>query len=254
MRDPLGLNERLFAAYYPRLIERSENAGQRETRRRLISEATGATIEVGAGSGINLPHYTDRVDELVLTEPSPHMLAHLREALQQRRPPVGSLELVQASAAAAAICRCTLRYRGVHVRAVLGARPALALGEISPRPASRGSPAVLRARARRRRHAVGTLAGSGRGARTATSPPGATQPAHRAPAGRVAADGAVAGPRTSAALAADGEADDHRDGDQGLMPSDKLDRYRAKRDFAATSEPAGDEPHPRGRRLAARRR
>jgi hypothetical protein len=24
MRDPLGLNERLFAAYYPRLIERSE--------------------------------------------------------------------------------------------------------------------------------------------------------------------------------------------------------------------------------------
>ena len=24
MRDPLGLNERLFAAYYPRLIQRSE--------------------------------------------------------------------------------------------------------------------------------------------------------------------------------------------------------------------------------------
>jgi SAM-dependent methyltransferase len=98
MRDPLGLNERLFAAYYPRLIERSEKVGQRETRRRLISEATGATLGVGAGSGINLPHYTDRVTELVVTEPSPHMLAHLREALRQRRPPVGSVELVQASA------------------------------------------------------------------------------------------------------------------------------------------------------------
>lgn len=98
MRDPLGLNERLFAAYYPRLIQRSEDAGQRETRRRLISGAAGATIEVGAGSGINVAHYTDRVTELVLTEPSPHMLAHLREAVQERRPPVGSLEIVQASA------------------------------------------------------------------------------------------------------------------------------------------------------------
>lgn len=99
MRDPLGLNERLFAAYYPRLVERSEKAGQRETRRRLISAAAGATIEVGAGSGLNLPHYSERVDELVITEPSPHMLVHLREAVQKRRPPVGSLELVQASAA-----------------------------------------------------------------------------------------------------------------------------------------------------------
>jgi SAM-dependent methyltransferase len=100
MRDPLGLNERLFAAYYPWLIQRSENAGQRETRRALIAEATGSTIEVGAGSGINLAHYPDRVGELVVTEPSPHMLAHLRDALTQRRPPVGSLELVQASAQA----------------------------------------------------------------------------------------------------------------------------------------------------------
>ncbi len=99
MRDPLGLNERLFAAYYPWLIQRSENAGQRETRRRLISGAEGATIEVGAGSGINLAHYTDRVSELVVTEPSPHMLVHLREAAREP-PPVGSLELVQAPAQA----------------------------------------------------------------------------------------------------------------------------------------------------------
>lgn len=98
MRDPLGLNERLFAAYYPRLIQRSEDAGQRETRRRLVSGAAGVTIEVGAGSGINVAHYTDSVTELVLTEPSPHMLAHLRDAVRERRPPVGSLEIVQASA------------------------------------------------------------------------------------------------------------------------------------------------------------
>ncbi|HEY3725970.1 MAG TPA: class I SAM-dependent methyltransferase [Solirubrobacteraceae bacterium] len=98
MRDPLGLNERLFAAFYPRLISRAENAGQRDTRRRLLANATGATVEIGAGSGINLEHYTDRVTELILTEPSPHMLDHLRSAIGENPPAVGSYELVSASA------------------------------------------------------------------------------------------------------------------------------------------------------------
>jgi SAM-dependent methyltransferase len=98
MRDPLGLNERLFALYYPRLVALSENAGQRETRGRLVSESHGRTVELGAGSGLNLPHYTERVTELVVTEPSPHMLSHLRSELDADPPPVGSWELVQAGA------------------------------------------------------------------------------------------------------------------------------------------------------------
>ncbi|MEA2160637.1 MAG: hypothetical protein QOD66_3017, partial [Solirubrobacteraceae bacterium] len=57
MRDPWGLNERLFALYYPRLLALAENAGQRETRMALISQAGGRTLELGAGSGINLGHY-----------------------------------------------------------------------------------------------------------------------------------------------------------------------------------------------------
>jgi SAM-dependent methyltransferase len=98
MRDPLGLNERFFAFFYPRLVERSENAGQRETRHELISQAHGRTLELGAGSGLNLQHYTDAVTELIITEPSPHMLAHLRQALQQHPPKPGSYKLVQAGA------------------------------------------------------------------------------------------------------------------------------------------------------------
>jgi ubiquinone/menaquinone biosynthesis C-methylase UbiE len=98
MRDPLGLNERLFALWYPIVCGVSERAGQRETRAGLIGQAEGRTLEIGAGSGANLPHYTDRVSELVVTEPSPHMLAHLRTALQADAPPVGSWELVQAGA------------------------------------------------------------------------------------------------------------------------------------------------------------
>jgi SAM-dependent methyltransferase len=98
MRDPLGLNERFFAFFYPRLVERAENAGQRETRRELISEARGRTLELGAGSGLNLEHYTEAVSELIVTEPSPHMLAHLRRALRDKPPNPASIKLVQAGA------------------------------------------------------------------------------------------------------------------------------------------------------------
>jgi SAM-dependent methyltransferase len=98
MRDPLGLNERFFAFFYPRLVKRTENAGQRETRRELISQARGRTLEVGAGSGLNMQHYTDAVTELIITEPSPYMLVHLRQALQEHPPKPGSCKLVQAGA------------------------------------------------------------------------------------------------------------------------------------------------------------
>jgi ubiquinone/menaquinone biosynthesis C-methylase UbiE len=96
MRDPFGLNERLFALWYPIVIERAERAGQRETRRELLAQASGRTLEIGAGSGLNLPHYTAAVTELVVSEPSPHMLAHLRSALEDEPPPVGGWKLVQA--------------------------------------------------------------------------------------------------------------------------------------------------------------
>ncbi|HEV7204383.1 MAG TPA: class I SAM-dependent methyltransferase [Jatrophihabitans sp.] len=98
MRDPWGLNERMFAKWYPKVVGLSEDAGQRETRAELIGQARGRTLELGAGNGYNLPHYPAAVTELVVTEPSPHMLAHLRAALQADPPPVGSWELVRTGA------------------------------------------------------------------------------------------------------------------------------------------------------------
>jgi ubiquinone/menaquinone biosynthesis C-methylase UbiE len=89
------LNERLFALWYPIVVERSERGGQRETRRELVSQASGRTLEIGAGSGLNLPHFTAAVTELVVSEPSPHMLAHLRAKLAENPPPVGSWKLVE---------------------------------------------------------------------------------------------------------------------------------------------------------------
>jgi ubiquinone/menaquinone biosynthesis C-methylase UbiE len=98
MRDPWGINERLFARWYPLVTGLSERAGHRETRERLVGPARGRTLEIGAGSGLNLPHYGPEVTELVISEPSPHMLEHLRSSLDSDPPPVGSWKLVQAGA------------------------------------------------------------------------------------------------------------------------------------------------------------
>jgi SAM-dependent methyltransferase len=71
------LHERLFVAGYTRVQERSEAAGMREIRRALVADARGRVLEVGAGTGLNVPHYGPGVDELVLVEPA----AGMREAL-----------------------------------------------------------------------------------------------------------------------------------------------------------------------------
>lgn len=98
MRDPFGLNERAFARYYPILIGLSERAGQADRRRDLLGRATGRTLELGAGGGHNLRHYPSVVTELVVTEPSPHMITHLRRELSEQPPRVGSWEIVRTGA------------------------------------------------------------------------------------------------------------------------------------------------------------
>ena len=78
---PGDLSERLFAKYYPALARRSDRAGQARTRERLLALAEGATLEIGVGSGANLPWYPKAVTELVLADPSPYMLDHVRSEL-----------------------------------------------------------------------------------------------------------------------------------------------------------------------------
>jgi SAM-dependent methyltransferase len=97
-RDPWGLNERAFAWYYPRLMALAERAGGAALRARVIGQAAGRTLEIGAGSGYNLAHYPPAVTDLVVTEPSPHMLRLLREQLRSELLAVGTWELVQTGA------------------------------------------------------------------------------------------------------------------------------------------------------------
>jgi ubiquinone/menaquinone biosynthesis C-methylase UbiE len=82
----------LFARGYDRFIKSTEDAGLRDQRRSLLARAEGRTLEIGAGTGTNLPLYPELVSELVLTEPDPHM----REQLKKKGP--AETEVVDAGA------------------------------------------------------------------------------------------------------------------------------------------------------------
>lgn len=79
----IQLPGRVFAAVYDRMNESAEDAGMRARRRDLVGEAAGYTLEIGAGTGLNVEHYGPAVDRLVLTEPEPHMARKLRARLHE---------------------------------------------------------------------------------------------------------------------------------------------------------------------------
>jgi ubiquinone/menaquinone biosynthesis C-methylase UbiE len=69
---------RVFARVYDTAFVLAERRGLRDLRRDLVGRSAGRVVELGAGTGLNLRHYTERVTDLVLTEPDPHMAAKLR--------------------------------------------------------------------------------------------------------------------------------------------------------------------------------
>jgi ubiquinone/menaquinone biosynthesis C-methylase UbiE len=85
---------RLFAALYDTVSKGSEAAGMRDERRRLLAQAEGATLEIGAGTGLNLEHYPEAVPRLVLAEPDRHMRRRLGRRLEALGRPA---EIVDAS-------------------------------------------------------------------------------------------------------------------------------------------------------------
>ena len=52
-----------------------EQAGLRKHRKELLKRSAGGTIEIGAGTGLNLAHYPDDLDGLVLVNQTPRCVA-----------------------------------------------------------------------------------------------------------------------------------------------------------------------------------
>ncbi len=72
----------VFAGMYDRFLARVEKHGLAEKRAQMLKPAYGRTIELGTGTGLNLPHYPDAVSELILTEPYPPMVSKLEEKVR----------------------------------------------------------------------------------------------------------------------------------------------------------------------------
>jgi len=82
----------VFAAVYDPFVWIGERVGMRARRRELLRHARGRTVELGSGTGLNLPHYPDELDELILTEPDAAMRTRLERRLRRDGRPARVLD------------------------------------------------------------------------------------------------------------------------------------------------------------------
>ena len=79
----MNLWEHVFSALYDPLLWVGERTGMAKRRRDLLSQASGRVLELGAGTGLNLPYYPDEIENLTLTEPAAPMLPKLERRLRK---------------------------------------------------------------------------------------------------------------------------------------------------------------------------
>jgi ubiquinone/menaquinone biosynthesis C-methylase UbiE len=91
----MSLKKRIFAATYDRMSADTEEAGLREQRRELLGHACGSVLEIGGGTGANLPFYGEAVTSLTVTEPDEPMARRLSDRLKEQD---RAIELVRAAA------------------------------------------------------------------------------------------------------------------------------------------------------------
>jgi ubiquinone/menaquinone biosynthesis C-methylase UbiE len=88
----------VFAALHDRIAAVGERHGLAAMRAELVGDAAGVVLELGAGTGHNLAHYSAAVTQLILTEPDPHMARRLRRRLADEPPAVEAARVVEAPA------------------------------------------------------------------------------------------------------------------------------------------------------------
>jgi ubiquinone/menaquinone biosynthesis C-methylase UbiE len=77
-----------FARMYVRSATGAEQRGATEHRRRLLEGLRGTAVEIGAGHGLNFPHYPSEVSEVVAIEPEPTLRSQAETAAQSAPVPI----------------------------------------------------------------------------------------------------------------------------------------------------------------------
>jgi len=76
---------RWCAAWYDTVMAPLERGGFRAIRKQLLHQARGTVLEIGAGTGVNFPYYTEAA-HVITVEPDPSMVA--RSLLRATQAPV----------------------------------------------------------------------------------------------------------------------------------------------------------------------
>jgi ubiquinone/menaquinone biosynthesis C-methylase UbiE len=78
----MSFRDSLFAITYDRQMTKAEKAGLRAMRKRLLAGAAGQVLEIGAGTGANLPCYGPGTESLTVTEPLVPMVRRLERRVR----------------------------------------------------------------------------------------------------------------------------------------------------------------------------
>lgn len=84
----MAVHHPVFARLYPVVGKAMERGGMDQRRQALLSGLSGEVTEIGAGDGLNFPHYPPAVTHVLAVEPEPHLRRLAREAASQAPVPV----------------------------------------------------------------------------------------------------------------------------------------------------------------------
>jgi ubiquinone/menaquinone biosynthesis C-methylase UbiE len=107
----------IFARFYARTSLLMERGGVTAHRATLLDGLSGTVIEIGAGNGLNFPHYPDDVTKVIAVEPEPHLRSIAETSARQTTVPIaivdGSADRLPAAdgscdAAIASLVLCTV--------------------------------------------------------------------------------------------------------------------------------------------------
>ena len=82
----MSLRSKLFALTYDRQMAKTEKAQLRALRQRLLAAASGDVLEIGGGTGANLPFYPPGAGSLTITEPETAMVRRLERRAREQAP------------------------------------------------------------------------------------------------------------------------------------------------------------------------